>query len=73
MATTTTTITEAAVTPTVETIDRTPVYGCLHIEHILQKHGERVRQEYDSVMAVVNQPLSSKAGRVKVTCYMGLR
>jgi len=68
MATTTTMTESAAVTPTPTTksVEHTQVYGCVHIEHILQKHGDRVRQEYDSIMSVVIQPPSSKAGKVKV-------
>lgn len=42
-------------------------YGCVHIEHILKKHGERIRREYDSAMSVVIQPSSSKAAKVKVS------
>ena len=73
----TTSITETAITPNataaatntpaIKTPEHKQVYGCIHIENILQKHGERVRQEYDSIMSVVIQPSSaSKAGRVKV-------
>ena len=43
-----------------------PIYGCMHIELILKKHGERIRREYDSAMSVVIQPASSKAAKVKV-------
>ena len=44
----------------------TTTYGCVHIEHILKKHGERIKREYDSAMSVVIQPSSSKAAKVKV-------
>lgn len=43
-------------------------YGCTHIEHILKKHGERIRREYDSAMSVVILPASAKAAKVKVPC-----
>jgi hypothetical protein len=47
-------------------------YGCVHIEHILKKYGERIRREYDSAMSVVIQPASSKAAKVKVRTSMDM-
>ena len=61
-ATTTTTTTTAAAVDN----DQPAVYGCEHLESILKKHGDRVRQEYDSAMAVVIQPSTSKTAKVKV-------
>jgi hypothetical protein len=60
MATSTVTETVAA------TAEAPTTYGCIHIEHILKKHGERIKMEYDSAMSVVIQPSSSKAAKVKV-------
>lgn len=62
----TTTVTESSVAPNVELPQ---VYGCIHIEHILKKHGERIRQEYDSAMSVVIET-SLKSIKVKVSNYM---
>jgi hypothetical protein len=59
----TTTLTETT-TPSVA--EQQHVYGCIHIETILRKHGDRIRQEYDSIMSVVIQPSSSKTAKVKV-------
>ena len=58
----TSTVTETLASPAEAPI----TYGCVHIEHILKKHGERIRREYDSAMSVVIQPASSKAAKVKV-------
>jgi hypothetical protein len=64
MATATTTVTSTSI-PTLA--DEQPlVYGCVHVESILKKHGERIRQEYDSAMSVVIQSSRAKAGKVKV-------
>jgi hypothetical protein len=64
----TTTLTEPPTAPPITTVvDNGPaVYGCEHIESILKKHGDRVRQEYDSAMSVVIQPSTSKTAKVKV-------
>jgi hypothetical protein len=62
----TTTLTESTVVPNAEPPQ---VYGCIHIEHILKKHGERIRQEYDSAMSVVIES-SSKSAKVKVCWYL---
>jgi hypothetical protein len=59
----TTTLTE---TTTPSTAEQQHVYGCLHIEHLLKTHGDRTRQEYDSVMSVVIQPSTPKTVKVKV-------
>jgi hypothetical protein len=45
---------------------RRPVYGCTHVQSILEKHGERTRQEYDSIMSVVIQPRRGDFAKVKV-------
>jgi hypothetical protein len=61
MATATSTITEP---PIIE--EQTPtVYGCEHIESILNSYGGRARQEYDSAMSIVIQS-SPKIAKVKV-------
>lgn len=69
-----TTVAEPPTTPsTASVVDIEPaVYGCEHIESILKKHGGRVRQEYDSAMAVVIQPSVSKTAKVKVVSYFEL-
>jgi len=65
----TTTLTE---TTTPSTAEQQQVYGCLHIEHLLKTHGDRTRQEYDSVMSVVIQPSTAKTVRVKVSFLGGV-
>ena len=64
MATATTTVTSTSTSA--PAAEQTLVYGCVHVESILKKHGERVRQEYDSAMSVVIQAKRTKAGKVKV-------
>jgi hypothetical protein len=72
---TTTILTEpptALSTTTTAANNEPAVYGCEHIESILKKHGDRVRQEYDSAMSVVIQPSTSKTAKVKVTSNVEL-
>ena len=68
----TATLTEAPPTSTAE--DQPQVYGCIHIKSILEKYGERVRQEYDSAMSIVIQSSSSsKSAKVKVLFILWMR
>jgi hypothetical protein len=67
MATTTTTTTTVTSSPASTTADEQPlVYGCVHVESILKKHGARIRREYDSAMSVVIQSSRAKTSKVKV-------
>jgi hypothetical protein len=65
---TTVTLTASPSTPAASTAAESlpQVYGCEHIKNLLEKHGERVRQEYDSAMMVVLRSSNSKSRQVKV-------
>jgi hypothetical protein len=65
---TTVTLTESPSTPAASTAAESlpQVYGCEHIKNILERAGDRVRQEYDSAMMVVLRSSNSTSRQVKV-------
>jgi hypothetical protein len=65
---TTVTMTESPSTPAASTAAESlpQVYGCEHIQNLLERVGDRVRQEYDSAMMVVFRASNAKSRHVKV-------